>query len=211
MVGIVAVYSRALHALQILVCSTLLTPRSTVLLEKLFGSAATQEFPGISGTRRFITLLTSARHLSLCWTNSFQSPQTPPTSWISISILSSHLRLGLPNGVFPSGFPCRTLCTPLLSTTSATCPVHLILLDFTTHTIFGKDYRSLSSSLCNFFHSPVTSYLLGQNTLLNTLFSITVRLRSSLSFSDQVWQPYRTTGNIIVLYILVFIFLDSQL
>jgi hypothetical protein len=28
----------------------------------------------------------------------------------------------------------------------------------------GKDYRSLSSSLCNFLHSPVTSSLLGPNT-----------------------------------------------
>jgi hypothetical protein len=26
----------------------------------------------------------------------------------------------------------------------------------------GKEYRSLSSSLCNFLHSPVTSSLLGQ-------------------------------------------------
>ena len=29
----------------------------------------------------------------------------PPTSWRSILILSSHLHLGLPNGLFPSGFP----------------------------------------------------------------------------------------------------------
>jgi hypothetical protein len=33
----------------------------------------------------------------------------------------------------------------------------------------GKEYRSLSSSLCNFLHSPVTSSLLGPNTLLSTL------------------------------------------
>ena len=43
----------------------LLTPWSRVLLEKLTGSAASQEIPRIFGTRRFITVLTSARHQSL--------------------------------------------------------------------------------------------------------------------------------------------------
>ena len=45
--------------------TNLLTPWSRVLLEKLTGSAASQEIPRIFGTRRFITVLTSARHLSL--------------------------------------------------------------------------------------------------------------------------------------------------
>jgi len=45
---------------------------------------------------------------------------------------------------------------------------------FNPRTTFGKEYRSLSSSLCNFLHSPVTSSLLGPNTLLNTLFSNTL-------------------------------------
>jgi len=67
----------------------LLTPWSRVLLEKLTGSAASQEIPRIFGTRRFITVLTSARHLSLFWANSIQSSQPPPTSWRSILILSS--------------------------------------------------------------------------------------------------------------------------
>jgi hypothetical protein len=80
---------------------------------------------------------------------------------------------------------------------------------FTTRTIFGTEYRSLSSSLCNFLHFPVTSSLLGPNTLLNTLLSNTLRLRSSVNVSDQVSHPYRTTGNIIVLYILIFNFLDG--
>ena len=86
----------------------LITPWSTVLLEKLTGSAASQEITRIFGTRRFLTVLTSARHLSLSWANSIQSPQPSPTSWRSILILSSHLRLGLPNGLFPSGFLTRT-------------------------------------------------------------------------------------------------------
>ena len=66
----------------------LLTPWSRVLLEKLTGFAASQEIPRIFGTGRFITVLTSARHLSLTGANSIQSSQPPPTSWRSILILS---------------------------------------------------------------------------------------------------------------------------
>jgi len=77
--------------------SYLLTPWSRVLLEKLTGSAASQEIPRIFGTPTFITVLTSARHLFLSWANSIHSPHPPPTSWRSFLILSSHLRLGLPS------------------------------------------------------------------------------------------------------------------
>ena len=87
----------------------LLTPWSRVLLEKLTGSAASQKIPRIFGTWRFLTILTSARQMSLSWSNSIQFPQPSPTSWRSILIFSSHLRLGLTNGLFPSGFPTRTI------------------------------------------------------------------------------------------------------
>ena len=177
----------------------LLTPWSRALLEKLTGSAANQEIPRIFGTRRFLTVLTSARQLSLSWANSIQSPQPP------LNFLKIHLNIILPS---TSGSPQWSLSFRFThqnrvhhSPIRATCPTHLILLDFTIRTIFGKKYRSLSSSLCNFLHSPVTSSLLGPNTLINTLFSNTLSLCSSLNVSDQVSHPYRKTGNIIVRYI----------
>ena len=74
----------------------LLTPWSRVLLEKLIGSQLVKKFPAFYGTRKIITAVTSARHLSLSWANSIQSTPPHPTSWRSILILSSHLRLGLP-------------------------------------------------------------------------------------------------------------------
>jgi hypothetical protein len=72
-----------------------------------------------------------------------------PTSWRSILILSSHLRMGFPSGYFPSGFPTKTLYTSILPPKRATCTAHLILLDLITRTIMGEEYRSLSSSLCS--------------------------------------------------------------
>jgi hypothetical protein len=80
-----------------------------------------------------------------------------------------------------------------------------------TRIIFGEEYRSLSSPLCTFLHSPVTSSLLGSNILLSTLFSNTLNLLSSFSVSDQVHHPCKSTGKIIFLYILVSVFLDSEL
>ena len=44
-----------------------------------------------------------------------------------------------------------------LSPICAASSVHLILLDFITRTILGEQYRSLSSSLCSFLRSLVTS------------------------------------------------------
>jgi hypothetical protein len=46
-------------------CSYLLTTWSRVLLEKLTGLQLVKKFPTFCGKRRFITALTSARHLSL--------------------------------------------------------------------------------------------------------------------------------------------------
>ena len=133
----------------------LLTPWCRALLEKLTGLQLVKKFPAFHRTRRFITALKSIRHLSLSWTSPIQSIYPHPTSWRSILILSTHLRLGLPSGVFPSSFPTKTLYIPLSSPIRATCPTHLILLDFITHTILGEEYRSFSSSLCNLLHSPI--------------------------------------------------------
>ena len=76
--------------------------------------SVSQEIPTFYGTRRSITALTSARHLSLSWARSIQSVPSHPTSWRSVLRVSPHLHLGPPSGVLPSGFPAQTLYTPFL-------------------------------------------------------------------------------------------------
>ena len=67
----------------------------------------------------------------------------------------------------------------------------------------GWGVQIIKLLICNFLQSPVTSSLLGTNILLN--------LHPSLNVSDQFSHPHKTTGKIIVLYILILKFLDSKL
>ena len=96
------------------------TPWSRVLLEKLTGSAASQEIPRIFWNPQ-VHHRTHKCPPPVPILRQLHPVPTTPSHFLrrSILILSSHLRLGLPIGVFPSGFPTRTLCTPL------PCPIRL--------------------------------------------------------------------------------------
>ena len=135
----------------------LITPWCRVL-EKLTGLQLVKKFPAFHGTLRFITALT--RVLG----------QPNPVHIPTFHLLEIH-----PNIIHPSTprspqwspslrFPHQDPIHPLFLPIRATCPAHLILIDFITRKILGEDYKSFSSSLCNLLHSPITSSLLGPSS-----------------------------------------------
>jgi len=113
------------------------TPCNKVLLGKLTVFQLIRKFPLFYSPRSFITVFTSSRELSLSSTISIQSMPSHFTSWRSILILFSHLRLGFQSGLFPSGFPTKILCTSFLSLLCVTFPSYHILHYFINRKIFG--------------------------------------------------------------------------
>ena len=111
--------------------------------------STSQEVPRILRNRRFITAFTSARHLSLSWASSIQSINPHPNFRRFVLILSFNIRLGLPSGFYPSGFPTKSLYTPLLS------PYVLHAPPISFFSILSPEkYWVKSSSSCSFLHSP---------------------------------------------------------
>jgi hypothetical protein len=68
--------------------SIILTPHSTVLLEKLTGFQLLNKFPAFYGTRRFITEFTKAHHLTLSWARWIKSMPIHPKNY-TVSALGS--------------------------------------------------------------------------------------------------------------------------
>ena len=93
---------------------------------------------------------------------------TLPTSMWSPFLRSLHL---------------NPVCTYYISYT-ATCPAHLILLEYITR-ISGEEYMSWSSSLCCLLPFPLTSSLADQSIFLRIISSKTLSLRSFRDMYDQ--------------------------
>ena len=136
----------------------LFTAWSRILLEKLTGSQLVKKFPALYGTRMFFTPFTSATCPYPESARSNPYPHVPlPEIHLNIVLPST---LGSPKWSFSLWFPHQN---PVYTSPPPTLPTwssHLILLDFMTTKVFGENYRSLSSSLYSFLHSPVISSLL---------------------------------------------------
>jgi hypothetical protein len=105
--------------------------------------SSVKRFPAFYGTRSFFTTSKIACHRSLCRSRSNQPMPSHHTSWRSILILSP-VNVGLPVCLFPSGFPTKNLCVPLLSPKRTTCTAYLTLLYLITRITFlrSKDYKT---------------------------------------------------------------------
>ena len=104
------------------------------------------------GTRRFITALTRVHHLSQSWASPIQSTYPHPTSWRSIPISPTHLRLGLPSGLLPSGFPTKTIYAPHSLPICATCPW------LYSHIVCMSQWRGYLGFLSQVKHVKKTTY-----------------------------------------------------
>jgi len=94
------------------------------------------------------------------------NPVHSPSHFLKIHFnIISHLYVSFPNGLVLSGLRTKILYGSLLSPEQSTCQAHNILLDMLAQITFGEEYRSVSSSLCSFLHSPVTSSLSGPKKL----------------------------------------------
>jgi hypothetical protein len=115
-------------------------------------------------------VFTRALHLFLSLARPIQSTSPHPTSLSYILILSTHVSLGLPSGLFPSGFHINNPQAFLFSQ-FVLPPYQLHPPCFIILFALGEEYKSRSPSLCSFLHSPVTSSLFRPNFLHSTLSS----------------------------------------
>jgi hypothetical protein len=173
---------------------------------------ATQEFLTFYGTRSFITVFIRAYHWSLFWARWIQSITPHPISLKYISILLTHLRLGLPSGLFFYVYRTKALYAFLFFPMRATFHIHFILLNFMILILFDEEYKLWRSSLCSFHQFPIISLFLGPNILLSTLLSkdpkvfthqtrrqptITVNFHQNQQTTCWVWHNAILSANIL--------------
>jgi hypothetical protein len=96
---------------------------------RVANSAATQELPSILWNTKVHYRVHKSPPLVPNLSQINPIMESHPISLRSILILSTHLRLGLPSGLFQSSISTNNLHAFLFSPIRVTCPAHLILLD----------------------------------------------------------------------------------
>jgi hypothetical protein len=158
----------------------LLTPWSRILRDKLTSSQLVKKFPALY------------RNPKVNYHNYKIPPPVPIPSQINpihaplYHILKIYLNIIL---LSMTGFSKWSLSLrfPHQNCVSISPIPHMCYMPCLSHS-FGKEYISLSSSLCSFLLSSMTSSLLGPNIHLSTLLSIHTWIRMFWSLSH--WFQY---------------------
>ena len=152
-----------------------------MLLEKLTGLHLVKNIPRILWNQKVHYRIQKCPPPVFTWARSILSIPPHSTSWRSTLILFYLLPAWVFSLVsFTQVSPTKTLYAPSQSPIRAIYFAHLIHFAMITRIIFCVQYRSLSSSLCNPSTVPITSFFLGPNIFLCTLFPQTIYLCSSL-------------------------------
>ena len=112
-----------------------------VLDEKLLVPLASKEIPLVLRNLTFLYRAHDRPPLVPILIQMNPTNTLDPTFLRSILILLSHLHLGFPSRLFPSGFPTKTLHAPLPSLIRATWPAHLVHLAWITWIILRECYK----------------------------------------------------------------------
>jgi hypothetical protein len=124
-------------------------------------SCAFKNFPAFHGTQRFITAFTRTLHLTLSWAKTIQPIQPIWSDQINL-IITNHLCLDLPSGLFPLGFRTNNIYAFLPHSCYMTYPSHprgLHHSDYTWRTLQVMKLLVMQFSPPSHPHHPVFEHL----------------------------------------------------
>ena len=157
--------------------------------EKLRVLQPVKKFFSSCGTGRFITVFTTARHLTLSWHISVQSTPFQPMSLRS-SYPTTYTQF-FQVASFPQGLPTKNLYSRLLSPIHSTCPAHLFRLGLMTWGFIGWGAQIMKFIIVQ--TSPLSCYLvllrskyLPQHHILEHLLPVFLPLTSLLTYNLSV-------------------------
>jgi hypothetical protein len=155
-----------------------------------------QNVPHFIWKRKINYRVKATRHWTLTWTRWIESTPSLSIYFISILIVSSNQRLGLAINPFLISILTEAFYTFLIAFMRATCPAHLIPLDLISIIIFAEEHNLQSNSSCNCLSLVCYIHIFSSLNILSCILPNRVRVQAS--------DPYKTTGNILEFYMVMF-------